>query len=88
MVIQMITIDRIDSFKDYCPDNCRWITATENSVRAHEKSCWGKNIENGEYVEFVNIRKFAKERGLSFSCIDRVLHGSNKTHRNWIFGYL
>ncbi len=25
------TIDRIDSNKDYCPDNCRWVTASENS---------------------------------------------------------
>lgn len=26
-----LTIDRINSAKDYCPDNCRWITAHENS---------------------------------------------------------
>lgn len=29
-----LTIDRIDSNKDYCPDNCRWITGAENSSRA------------------------------------------------------
>lgn len=26
-----LTIDRIDPNKDYCPENCRWITAQENS---------------------------------------------------------
>lgn len=26
-----LTIDRIDSNKDYCPSNCRWITVQENS---------------------------------------------------------
>lgn len=26
-----LTIDRIDSSKDYCPSNCRWITVEENS---------------------------------------------------------
>lgn len=83
-----LTIDRIDSDKDYCPNNCRWITASENSIRAHEVSCWGRNIETEEYVEFTNIREFAKEYGLSYSCIDRVLHHRNKTHKNWIFGYL
>ena len=46
-----------------------------------------KNLTTGEYVEFVNIRNFASERGLSYSCIDRVLHGKNKTHKNWVFGY-
>lgn len=83
-----LSIDRIDSSKGYCPDNCRWITLSENSIRAHEVSCWGKNLDTDEYVEFTNIRKFALEHDLSYSCIDRVLHGRNKTHKNWIFGYL
>ena len=26
-----LTIDRIDSNKNYCPENCRWITHSENS---------------------------------------------------------
>lgn len=25
-----LTIDRIDPFKNYCPENCRWITKEEN----------------------------------------------------------
>lgn len=29
-----LTIDRIDSNKNYCPENCQWITRNENSKRA------------------------------------------------------
>lgn len=29
-----LTIDRIDSNKDYCPENCQWISMEENSRRA------------------------------------------------------
>jgi len=30
-----LTIDRIDSTGNYEPDNCQWITGSENSRRAH-----------------------------------------------------
>ncbi len=30
-----LTIDRIDSNKDYCPENCQWVTQSENSRRAN-----------------------------------------------------
>lgn len=33
-----LTIDRVDSDGDYCPGNCRWITASENSRRARMKA--------------------------------------------------
>lgn len=32
-----LTIDRIDPDGDYCPENCQWITAFENSSKAHRK---------------------------------------------------
>lgn len=82
-------IDRKNTQKDYCPENCEWIALEENSRQARKKVyCWGKNLETGEYYEFDNIRKFAKEYGLSYSAIDQVLHKHNKTHKTWIFGYL
>lgn len=28
-----LTIDRIDGNKDYCPENCRWVTNAENASR-------------------------------------------------------
>ena len=33
-----LTIDRIDSSKGYSPNNCQWITASENSSRVHSSS--------------------------------------------------
>lgn len=39
-----LTIDRIDSDKDYCPENCHWITLSQNSKKAMKKR-WHKHPE-------------------------------------------
>jgi hypothetical protein len=38
-----LTIDRKDSEKDYSPENCRWITAGENTIHAHLGTHQGEN---------------------------------------------
>lgn len=30
-----LTIERVNSKKDYCPENCEWITKSENTTRAN-----------------------------------------------------
>ena len=84
-----LTINRKKSSKDYCPENCEWVTLAENNRQARKiVHCWGRSLDTDEYYEFDNIRAFAREHDLSFSAIDQVLHKHNKTHKNWIFGYL
>jgi hypothetical protein len=31
-----LSIDRLDSAEDYCPENCEWVTVSENSRRMNE----------------------------------------------------
>lgn len=66
------TIDRIDSNKDYCPENCRWISLEENARRAG-KVTWitieDKTMTGRQWAEYFQlgintINKFIRNYGL------------------------
>ena len=61
-----LTIDRIDSSKDYSPKNCRWITNSENSRRA-----------NAHYLEINGVslsgKQWAFECGFGCNIINSLL---------------
>lgn len=54
-----LTIDRIDSSKDYCPDNCQWITLEENSRRANANfiEVDGKTLSGTQWAESLGFGK-------------------------------
>lgn len=58
-----LTIDRIDSNKDYCPLNCRWISHSENSRRI------AKNILTVDGVT-MSYRDWKRRLGVGDMCIE------------------
>lgn len=55
-----LQIDRIDSKKGYCPENCRWITSSENSSRVSKTNAQLEEImykSNDELVKEYIERK-------------------------------
>ena len=52
-----LTIDRIDSNKNYCPDNCQWIALEENSRRANANfiEVDGKTLSGTQWAETLNF---------------------------------
>ncbi|ULF48725.1 hypothetical protein [Bacillus phage BillyBob] len=68
-----LTIDRVDSTKGYAPDNCRWITLSENSRRA---GLGRKRPDGGKKPKLVtyngksqSLKDWASELGVSYQAL-------------------
>ena len=70
-----LSIDRIDSSKDYCPDNCRWIPTKLNSRH--------KSTTN-YYTVSVTGREAAKIMGVGTNYVNTYAreHGHEETLKN------
>lgn len=92
-----LTIDRIDVNGNYEPDNCRWVTKSENTAYANKTNhrrkakYWYYGISpNGEYFEFDNASQFAKEHNLNDKLIRAMANGEkykNSKYKGWKFGF-
>lgn len=70
-----LTIDRIDSNKDYCPENCQWISNKENSRKAGKVN-W---ITVGEQT--LTGHQWADKLGIGTNIINTAMrnYGEEKT---------
>lgn len=97
-----LTIDRIDSNKDYCPENCQWIPLEENSRKAGDVHWitvknitltgrqWSERLGLG--VNSVNtfIRKYGVEKTKELIVAilnDPILNHNRKPKQSWFNEY-
>lgn len=91
-----LTIDRIDANKDYSPENCRFVTLSENVASSnkssqHRKANKGRYYAispNGDYYEFDNANKFGIEHNLKPSGIRDAANKRLKSYKMWHFGFI
>ena len=84
-----LTVDRIDESKDYSPDNCRWITLSDNAKYKsttriievdgieHTGKGWTKSLKLGCNIINTMLRKYSEEQVKEF--IRRRLQDLTKT---------
>lgn len=79
-----LTIDRIDTNKNYCPENCRWITRAEQNKNK-------RNVRRIECVEtgkvYISMAEAQRETGANEVVISRCLRGINKTAGGYHWRY-
>ena len=79
-----LTIDRIDVNKGYCPENCRWITRTEqNSNKRNVKKV--KCVETGKI--YISVADAKRDTGANDIVIGRCLKGLGKTAGGYHWRY-
>lgn len=87
-----LTIERIDSTKDYSPENCEWITLSENVARSNRETIRRKSKftyigvdPEGNTHEFSNAQEFGRENNMNGLSIARVARGERKSYLGWKF---
>lgn len=92
-----LSIDRIDSNLGYSPQNCQWITKSENTIKAN-KTCQHRKANKGKYYgldkdnnyfEFYNAAEFGRKNNIDPATIRHKAYQEKKTRFNgWIFGFI
>ncbi len=95
-----LTIDRINSDKDYCPDNCRWVSMVDNSKYksttslitvndiAHTGREWATILNLGVNTINKMLRNYSQEQVIEF--IKQRLANPNvcrKSKQTWFDAY-
>lgn len=83
-----LTIDRKDGSKNYCPENCRWITIEEqqsNKCNNHLLSYQGETMTINQWAERLGInREIIKDRLLLGWSTEKTLTTPIKKRKNGI----
>lgn len=98
-----LTIDRKNSNKDYCPENCRWITGSNNSKyksttrlievdgETHTGREWADILDIGTNVINTMLRKFSEEQVKEFIRKrekDKTIHPTSNQSWMKIYGII
>lgn len=76
-----LQIDRIDNNADYCPENCRWVTAAENSRNCRNNVLSVETVRAARLAREVlhlPIVQIAKAMGVSSSVLGTAIR-----YRTW-----
>jgi 5-methylcytosine-specific restriction endonuclease McrA len=81
-----LTIDRIDSSKNYEPNNVQWISHSENSAKTNRRKPIKRTLE-GIKEQFSSIREAHRETGVPLRTIENRLRTGTPGRDGYIWEY-
>lgn len=85
------SIERRDVNGNYCKDNCTFIELSDQRKNTRVTYSFIAISPDGKRIETKNVNEFAKEHGLSSTCIYRYLNKDlkkSKTYKGWKFSVI
>ena len=84
-----LSIDRIDSEKDYSKENCRWIELSKNVSKEKQKPVAKYTLE-GEFIKsYISVAEAVKIEGYKHnSAISRVARGERTQYKGFVWKYI
>jgi hypothetical protein len=75
--------------KYYSKDTCQWVSPSENmnNMPHHQKEFFAYNLETKETIEGLSVKRFCKEKGISYSTALRVLKHLRHRSGTWVLWY-
>lgn len=81
-----LTIDREDNDGNYCPENCRWVTRSENSKKT--RRCRLVTItdqKSGQTYEAHSVAEASRITGVKINTIIRMMDGKTTRETQYFF---
>ena len=87
--IDGMTIDRLDSSKDYSKGNCQWIPLEENCAKEKQKPVAKYTLDGVYITKYPSVQSAVEAEGYQFNAsISKVARGERQQYKGFVWKFI